>query len=132
MIRLNLAYSLENIFCSLMALDILKPLSDFSKDSLEILTFKKITNKKFLAQTVAFSNRKKLRALSESILLTSKILYSERAMESQYLTSEQILLTKNYFKRFRYVYYLYFAAPSHKKSLKDLNTIALRMLALFH
>ena len=132
MIRLNLDYSLENIFCSLMALDILNPLCDFSKESPALLTLKKVTDKDFLAQIVAFSNRKKLRVLSESILLTAKIIYSGRSMESQHLTSEQVLLTKNYFKRFRYVYYLYFAAPSHKKSLKDLNTIALRMLALFH
>ena len=132
MIRLNLDYSLENIFCSLMALDILNPLCDFSKESPALLTLKKITDKDFLAQIVAFSNRKKLRVLSESILLTAKIIYSGRSMESQHLTSEQVLLTKNYFKRFRYVYYLYFAAPSHEKSLKDLNTIALRMLTLFH
>ena len=132
MIRLNLDYSLENIFCSLMALDILNPLCDFSKESPALLTLKKITDKDFLAQIVAFSNRKKLRVLSESILLTAKIIYSGRSMESQRLTSEQVLLTKNYFKRFRYVYYLYFAAPSHEKSLKDLNTIALRMLTLFH
>ena len=132
MIRLNLDYSLENIFCSLMALDILNPLCDFSKESPALLTLKKITDKDFLAQIVAFSNRKKLRVLSESILLTAKIIYSGRSMESQHLTSEQVLLTKNYFKRFRYVYYLYFAASSHEKSLKDLNTIALRMLTLFH
>ena len=132
MIRLNLDYSLENIFCSLMALDILNPLCDFSKESPALLTLKKITDKDFLAQIVAFSNRKKLRVLSESILLTAKIIYSGRSMESQHLTSEQVLLTKNYFKRFRYVYYLYFSASSHGKSLKDLNTIALRMLTLFH
>ncbi len=132
MIRLNLDYSLENIFCSLMALDILNPLCDFSKESPALLTLKKITDKDLLAQIVAFSNRKKLRVLSESILLTTKIIYSGRSMGSQHLTSEQVLLTKNYFKRFRYVYYLYFAAPSHEKSLKDLNTIALRMLTLFH
>ena len=132
MIRLNLDYSLENIFCSLMALDILNPLCDFSKESPALLTLKKVTDKDFLAQIVAFSNRKKLRVLSESILLTAKIIYSGRSMESQHLTSEQVLLTKNYFKRFRYVYYLYFAASSHEKSLKDLNTIALRMLTLFH
>ena len=130
--KIDLSYSLENILCSLMALDIPTPLCDFKTETSEILNFRKFTNKSLLARILVFSNQKKVQALSESLFLASKAIYNDPFLEVKNLSNEQVLLTKNYFKRFRYFYYLYFHSPSRDKSLKDLNTVALRMLSFFH
>ena len=132
MIQLNTDYSLKNIICCLMALDLITPLADFRKENPCILPCKNMLNKEFISRILFFSNRKTIRTLSKTIFLTSKIIYSYSFNDNHNLTADQIRLTKNYFKRFRYLYYLYFDSTSNEKSLKELNTIALRMLILFH
>ena len=56
--KIDLNYSLENILCSLMALDIPTPLCDFKTETSEILNFRKFTNKSLLARILVFSNQK--------------------------------------------------------------------------